>query len=72
MFGAPSSPLPLLLLPRSFGTPCLNRRQPFGVALLVHRWCLPPSTLQRYRPPSSRHPSVSEAHRVSLLRVSCS
>ncbi|MED6215169.1 hypothetical protein PIB30_110758, partial [Stylosanthes scabra] len=72
MFGAPSSPLPLLLLPRSFGTPCLSRRQPFGVALLVHRWCLPPSTLQRYRPPSSRHPSVSEAHRVSLLRVSSS
>ncbi|MED6109656.1 hypothetical protein PIB30_035651, partial [Stylosanthes scabra] len=48
---------------------CLSRRQPFGVALLIHRWCLPPSTLRRYRPPLSRHPSVSEAHRVSLLRV---
>ncbi|MED6114105.1 hypothetical protein PIB30_077106, partial [Stylosanthes scabra] len=34
-----------------------------------HHWCLPPSTLRRYWPPLPRHPSVSEAYRVSLLRV---
>ncbi|MED6212490.1 hypothetical protein PIB30_083814 [Stylosanthes scabra] len=34
-----------------------------------HRWCLPPSTLRRYRPPSPRHPAVSKAYRVSLFRI---